>query len=230
MKKSVLLTALLASTFLSAPLVAHAEDGTDSRDVIRSSNGTIVTNSFGECVRTSWDVGGDACGPAAVTEANQETTETKTVQPTRHTEVGEEQRTIHFAFNKSDLTAESKAKLDSLTEVLKSADDVKAAKIVGYADRIGSIAYNDKLSQARAEAVKDYIVAHGYAKATVAETRWVGKTEPITACPANMKRSSLIECLQPDRRVEVELEYQEVVSTNDQPTPDMDESESDLEN
>lgn len=206
------LAILLAGIFMGMSNRTFAETA-NARDVVRSSNGTVVTNSFDECVRTRWDVGGDACG-AAVTKETSQTTQTEVLAPQKHTEVGEEQRTVHFAFNKSDLTPEAHARLDSLTQILKSADDVKSAKIVGYADRIGSIPYNDKLSQARAEAVKDYIVARGYANAAVAETRWLGKTAPITSCPANLKHSSLIDCLQPDRRVEVEFEYQQVVSDN----------------
>jgi OOP family OmpA-OmpF porin len=184
---------------------------TDTRDVVRASNGTIVTNSFDQCVRTDWNVGGDACGPVQVSSTTTETV----AKPRHHVQIGQEQRTIYFAFNKSDLTPEARAKLDSLTEVLKSSADVKEAKIVGYADRIGTNTYNDKLSQARAENVKNYIIAHGYANASVAETRWLGKRDPVTQCSSSMKRPELINCLQADRRVEVEIGYAEQTAYNE---------------
>ena len=53
-----------------------------------------------------------------------------------------------------------KARLDTLANVLKSDQSVKEAKIVGYADRIGSVSYNEQLSQKRAETVRDYLIAH----------------------------------------------------------------------
>jgi OOP family OmpA-OmpF porin len=210
MKKSLLpLSLILIAAAVSANNTL-ARAATDNQDVVRASNGTIVTNSTGECVRTRWNAGGDACGPVVA----QQTAQTTIITPHKHAELGEEQRTIYFNFNKSDLTPAARTKLDSLTQVLKSEDDVKEAKIVGYADRIGSVPYNDRLSQARAEAVKDYIVSHGYANASVAETRWVGKSSPITSCSNNMKHSELVKCLQADRRVEVEINYAETVSDN----------------
>ena len=43
--------------------------------------------------------------------------------------------------------------------------------------------------------------------ARVTETRWVGEEEPSTNCGASEGRSKLIECLQNDRRVEIEMVY-----------------------
>ena len=48
--------------------------------------------------------------------------------------------------------------------------------------------------------------AHGL-KMTPAATHWLGDTAPTTECPNGMPRKQLIQCLQNDRRVEVELVY-----------------------
>ena len=77
---------------------------------------------------------------------------------------------------------------------------------IGHADRIGSTKYNQKLSVRRAETVKKYLVEKGIAPNRVyAEGK--GETQPLTkSADCRMKnRKALIACLQPDRRVDVEV-------------------------
>ena len=74
--------------------------------------------------------------------------------------------------------------------------------ITGYTDRIGSATYNQKLSQRRANAVKDYLVGKGVVARRL-EAVGKGKDNPVVTCN-NKKRSELIKCLEPNRRVEVE--------------------------
>jgi OOP family OmpA-OmpF porin len=97
--------------------------------------------------------------------------------------------------------------------LLKSDKEIKSVSIVGYADRIGSAAYNEKLSRKRAVSVKDYLAKQGYTNASVTKVRWVGKTKPSTNCAAGSPRASLIECLSPDRKVEVEVNYTKTTKT-----------------
>ena len=75
---------------------------------------------------------------------------------------------------------------------------------VGHADRLGSNDYNQKLSEKRADAVRAYLVSKGVEQSKV-ETLGFGKTLPVKACPDQKDRKQLIECLQPDRRVEIEV-------------------------
>jgi OOP family OmpA-OmpF porin len=110
-----------------------------------------------------------------------------------------------FDFNKATLRAEGKAKLD------KVAADVKNIKLeviiaVGHADRIGTDAYNQKLSEKRAEAVKAYLVSKGIEPNRV-YTEGKGKKQPITKADQckGPKSKKVIDCLQPDRRVEIEV-------------------------
>ena len=110
-----------------------------------------------------------------------------------------------FDFDKSNLRSEGKAKLDDLVDKLKAVD-VQTIIDIGYTDRIGSNAYNLKLSNRRAESVKAYLVSKGVsANRILAEGK--GKANPVTKpgeCKGHVSRK-LIKCLQPDRRVEIEI-------------------------
>lgn len=110
-----------------------------------------------------------------------------------------------FDFNKAALRPEGKAKLDKLV------DDIKGIKLeviiaVGHTDRFGSDAYNQKLSEKRAGAVKDYLVGKGIlADRVYAEGK--GEKQPVTktADCTGPKSKKTVACLQPDRRVEIEV-------------------------
>jgi OOP family OmpA-OmpF porin len=74
--------------------------------------------------------------------------------------------------------------------------------VTGHTDRIGSDAYNQKLSERRADAVRDYLVSKGVDKAKI-EAIGLGEKQPLVQCDQkNLK--DLIACLQPNRRVEVQ--------------------------
>lgn len=194
--------ALNLKTFTAtAALVALAPSAyaaTDNRDVVRDVRGQAVVNSFGNCVRTKWAANGDPCGP---TEARAPR------QVAQRATIAQEDRTVYFGFNQSRLSDESKQKLRSLATTLKSQEDVKEARIIGFADRIGSPSYNEKLSKKRAEEAQRYLVSQGIVNARATEIRWLGESTPATQCADNLPRAQLIACLQKDRRVEVEIDY-----------------------
>ena len=111
-----------------------------------------------------------------------------------------------FDFDKAVLRPEGKAKLDDVSGKLK---DIKLEVIiaVGHADRLGSDQYNQKLSEKRAEAVKAYLVGKGVEPNRV-YTEGKGEKQPVTGdkCgKGDKKTKQLVECLQPDRRVEIEV-------------------------
>ena len=110
-----------------------------------------------------------------------------------------------FDFNKATLRPEGKAKLDDVVGKSKQLN-LEVVIAVGHADRIGGAAYNQKLSEKRAAAVKDYLVAKGI-PANRVYTEGKGSKQPVTK-PGQCKgpkSKKVIECLQPDRRVDIEL-------------------------
>lgn len=187
----------------------------DDFDTVRHGDGSkgIVVNSFGKCVRTKWQAGNDECAPPAPPAPKPEPVAAPAPKPAPQPriEIRKEDRTALFEFNKSDLTDEAKQVLGSLATKLKADDQVKQARIVGYADRIGSDKDNEALSQRRADSVREYLIAQGFVKLGETETRWLGESTPATQCDEKLKRKELIECLAPDRRVEVEIDYETTV-------------------
>ena len=78
--------------------------------------------------------------------------------------------------------------------------------VIVYTDRIGSKSDNKKLSLHRAEAVKIYLISKGIDPNRIV-TNGKGESSPVTGntCGENMKREALIECLSPDRRIEIKV-------------------------
>ena len=110
-----------------------------------------------------------------------------------------------FDFDKATLKPEGRAKLDDLAAKSKQLK-LEVILAVGHTDRLGSDAYNQKLSERRAAAVKTYLVSKGV-EANRVYTEGKGEKQPVTGnkCDNVKNRKALIECLQPDRRVEVEV-------------------------
>lgn len=109
-----------------------------------------------------------------------------------------------FEFNSAKLMHSASAALDSLAGDIKACpNQIKHIKIIGHTDRIGKKAYNQHLSLKRAQAVSDYLTKHGVTVPMDVEGR--GSREPVTTNCRGKFSPKLIQCLQPDRRVVVEL-------------------------
>jgi OOP family OmpA-OmpF porin len=110
-----------------------------------------------------------------------------------------------FDFNKSTLTPAAKALVDKeVVARLYEFATIQFINVNGHTDRLGSSQYNQKLSERRAETIKAYLVSKG-TDASKIETYGFGKTMPVKSCPDQKDRKALIACLQPNRRVEVEI-------------------------
>jgi OOP family OmpA-OmpF porin len=112
-----------------------------------------------------------------------------------------------FGFDQDSLQADGKQALDKLLQELKDVN-VDAVQVTGHTDRLGSAAYNDKLSTRRAEAVRNYLVQVGGMPANLVTATGVGSAQPETSpndCKGMKASQALITCLRVDRRVEVQV-------------------------
>ena len=109
-----------------------------------------------------------------------------------------------FDFDKADLKPEGKAAIDSqIVGKIAQVQKLEVVLVTGHTDRLGSDAYNQKLSERRANTVRDYLVSKGVDKAKI-ETIGMGEKQPVVQCDQK-DRKALIECLAPNRRVEVQV-------------------------
>jgi OOP family OmpA-OmpF porin len=106
-----------------------------------------------------------------------------------------------FAFNSATLTM-PQPRLDAIAAALAADPGITDVDVTGYADRLGKAGYNQKLSERRANAVRDYLIAKGIASGRL-KAYGKGEANPVVVCN-NKKRADLIKCLEPNRRVEVE--------------------------
>ncbi|ROH85465.1 OmpA family protein [Pseudomethylobacillus aquaticus] len=114
---------------------------------------------------------------------------------------------VLFAFDKAVLKPEGKAILDNdVVGKMKAHPEVELLLITGHTDRIGDANYNQKLSERRAASVKSYLVSQGV-EASRLHAVGKGESEPVADC-VGVRGKKAIECLQPNRRVVVEIEVQ----------------------
>lgn len=114
---------------------------------------------------------------------------------------------VLFAFDKSVIREEGKTILDTeVVDKMKAHPEVEIVLITGHTDRIGTDKYNQALSERRANAVKSYLVQQGIEESRL-HTEAKGESEPVVACEGVYGKKA-IECLQPNRRVVVEIEVQ----------------------
>jgi len=110
--------------------------------------------------------------------------------------------TVNFDFDRYVIRPDARGKLDDLVGKLRSVN-LEVIIAVGHADRLGSDAYNMKLSVRRADSVKAYLVSKGIAASRV-YTEGKGERQPVKECKGDGKTKELIACLEPNRRVEAE--------------------------
>ena len=101
-----------------------------------------------------------------------------------------------FDFDKAVLKPEGKAKMDDLVSKVKGIN-LEVIIAVGHTDAVGADAYNQKLSVARSEAVKAYLVSKGIEKSRV-YTEGKGEKSPVADNKTKEGRAK-------NRRVEIEL-------------------------
>lgn len=111
-----------------------------------------------------------------------------------------------FSFDRSELRPEGMRALDTFVSELGNTQ-FETITVQGHADRLGTTEYNQTLSKARAEAVKAYLVGTGRLNGDRIVATGRSESEPVTlpdACKGPMSEP-VIACLQPDRRVQIDV-------------------------
>ncbi len=206
---AALSTGLVAAAIIASPAFAAGEgypgclksDTDKCTAYVYDSMGVVVRDGMGKCLLNG-HIPLEAS--SAIKECNPEffKDEAKQVEAPAAPVVTAKAITLNadafFDFDKYALRKEGKASLDQLVKDMKL-DQVEYITVVGHTDRIGSKEYNQKLSERRADTVKNYLISKGVPAAKI-KASGVGLTQPVKECPGTKATPALIKCLQPNRR------------------------------
>ncbi len=114
-----------------------------------------------------------------------------------------------FRFDKwklEDMLPQGRVELDNLASKLRAYQSQGYSQMIitGHTDYLGEDMYNMNLSQLRAQTVRAYLISRGV-DGTVLIANGAGETQPVKQCDNRLARNELINCLQPNRRVEVSV-------------------------
>lgn len=118
---------------------------------------------------------------------------------------------VLFEFDRGDARSIRNYSLESIDRALRTLASEKhelaGIMLVGHADRMRGNGpdYNRELSRRRAETVRDVLIARGV-KPEIIRHEYRGDTQPVQECDGVKPRKALLECLLPNRRVEVRFE------------------------
>ena len=153
--------------------------------------------------------GAPAPAPVAAAEPAPAPAPVAAAEPcTPNVETIEIQSEALFDFDKAVIRGTSNQALDEIVAKIKEHGDVEFVLVTGHTDRIGSDAYNQKLSERRANAVRKYLATHGI-DGTRIKSEGKGESEPVVDCKGVRGTKPLIECLAPNRRVVVDATHKQ---------------------
>lgn len=115
-----------------------------------------------------------------------------------------------FAFGRADLQSLQESGRQQLSQIaakLLNTPNVGTVVITGHADQIGDADSNLRVSRQRAETIKTYLVGKGVPQELVTALG-EGSLRPLVRCDTALPRADLISCLEPNRRVEIEVRAQ----------------------
>ena len=216
MHKSLSLAVLLAVVAPSTQSALAQQRGQANAAYAGDSSGYLVRNSSGVCVRTSaWsrELALEECDPALVPKkAAQpvpvpapapEPKPAPVAEPTPKPEAVIEKVTLSagalFDVDKGDLKPQGKKELDALVDKLISEKvSVGQITVTGHTDSTGAKAYNQTLSERRAEAVKAYLVQKGLNGERIV-SKGMGDSQPVASNKTAAGRAQ-------NRRVDIDIQ------------------------
>lgn len=109
-------------------------------------------------------------------------------------------------FQQKDMLPKGKPELDDLAQKLVKYSQRGRMQVMltGHTDRFGNDMYNMNLSLLRAQTIRSYLIERGVDAGSIWATG-AGETQPIKHCAENIPKKQAIDCLQPNRRVEVKV-------------------------
>jgi len=186
----------------------------DEKSLLVDSQGAPVKNSYGECWHTatgpapSWTAGCHAAVPAPVAQYVAPAPAPVVMAAAAPLPVYERvafDANVLFDSDKSALRPAGRDKLDAFVSNIRGLES-QSIMAIGYADRMGTDASNQVLSQQRVDTVKSYLVGKGIASNRV-QTNAKGETQPTTALGdcKDANNPTNVACMQPDRHVFIEV-------------------------
>jgi len=160
-----------------------------------NSDDTIWRTSFGECWHTGFwtqDQAVEGCDGVVAQAAP-----VPEAAPAAVMADVEKKFALYFDFDSTQV-----GDVSNIVDYIGSLASLQSVKLVGYADFIGSAAYNEQLSKRRAEAVASTLEQSGV-DASKMSIGYMGESAPVANCTG--RGAELIACLRPDRRVDVEI-------------------------
>lgn len=207
---------LAAACALALGLVsgaAGAQTNPADTGYLTDQRGSVVKSNYGLCWHTNYGpaVSSPDCDPspppAKLAQAAPPSSPPPAAPPTPKPAGGKVTLAADalFDFNKADLRPAGKMALDDFLDRMKNINP-EVIIAVGHADRFGSDAYNQRLSEQRVASVKTYLLSKGVEPNRI-HTEGKGETQPVTKpgqCDG-AKSAKVVACLQPDRRVDIEV-------------------------
>jgi OOP family OmpA-OmpF porin len=226
MRHTIALSLLLGSVLVFASHPGFAQSAAsqaapETSAYVHDGNGPVVRSQDGLCWRSGyWDqndavTGCDgalvapvmkASAPALVADPMIASNEVAPAIAAQQCDVGVTLASDQsFSFGKATLTKAAKQRIDQqIIAKLTNCASTSLILVTGHTDRLGSEAYNRKLSMQRASNVASYLKSKGVSNQI--ETAGAGASDPALQCSNKLSRKKLVSCLAPNRRVVIKTQ------------------------
>jgi len=201
------LAALSCIGMLAAQSAVAHNAGKANSGYVGDASGHLITDGYGHCVKTGFWTSADAladCGDKmkeAAVEPAPAPVATPAPAPAPAPKVITKSVSLSagalFDVNSDNIKDAGKAELRQLASHINSLATIQSVDIVGYTDSTGSASYNQKLSQRRAAAVKNFLMDNGVSP-RVMTTLGLGEDKPVASNATSEGRAK-------NRRVEITI-------------------------